>query len=77
MKILFRLFLLVHCLCPAYVARGQSVDHTPRPLLAGVAAIDIDPAPYLISEKYDGVRALWDGRTLRSRAGNVIAAPAW
>jgi len=44
--------------------------------LAGANA-DIDPTPYLFSEKYDGVRALWDGKTLRSRAGNVIAAPAW
>jgi DNA ligase-1 len=33
--------------------------------------------PYLVSEKYDGVRALWDGKALRSRAGNVFAAPAW
>ncbi|HMV51409.1 MAG TPA: DNA ligase, partial [Blastocatellia bacterium] len=32
---------------------------------------------YLVSEKYDGVRALWDGKVLRSRAGNVFAAPAW
>ena len=47
------------------------------PLLANVAHAGIDPAPYLISEKYDGVRGLWDGRTLRTRAGNVIAAPAW
>lgn len=45
--------------------------------MAGVANIDIDPAPYLVSEKYDGVRALWGGKTPRSRAGNVIAAPAW
>lgn len=49
----------------------------PEPLLANVARADIDPKPYLVSEKYDGVRALWDGQTLRTRAGNVIAAPAW
>lgn len=48
-----------------------------RPLLANVASPDIDPRPYLISEKFDGVRGLWDGHTLRSRAGNVIAAPPW
>ena len=48
-----------------------------RALRAGVANADIDPAPYLVSEKYDGVRALWDGKALRSRAGNVFAAPAW
>ena len=46
-------------------------------VLAHVARADIDPKPYLVSEKFDGVRGLWDGRTLRTRAGNVIAAPAW
>jgi DNA ligase 1 len=49
----------------------------PGVLLAGVARADIDPKPYLVSEKFDGVRGLWDGQTLRTRAGNVIAAPAW
>ena len=37
----------------------------------------IDPAPYLVSEKYDGVRGVWDGRTLRFRSGRPVAAPAW
>jgi DNA ligase-1 len=49
----------------------------PAALLANVARADIDPKPFLISEKYDGVRGLWDGQTLRTRAGNVIAAPTW
>ena len=35
----------------------------------------MDPAGYLVSEKYDGVRALWDGRVLRFRSGLPIAAP--
>jgi DNA ligase-1 len=34
------------------------------------------PQGFLISEKFDGVRALWDGRTLRFRSGRTIAAPA-
>ena len=37
----------------------------------------IDPAPYLVSEKYDGVRGHWDGRTLRYRSGRAVPAPAW
>ena len=37
----------------------------------------IDPAPYLVSEKYDGVRGHWDGRTLRFRSGRSVPAPAW
>lgn len=32
---------------------------------------------YLISEKYDGVRALWDGKQFMSRQGNKINAPDW
>jgi DNA ligase 1 len=37
----------------------------------------IDPAPYLVSEKYDGVRGHWDGRSLRFRSGRAVPAPAW
>ncbi|NUZ04573.1 DNA ligase [Piscinibacter koreensis] len=36
-----------------------------------------DPARCLVSEKYDGVRALWDGTGLRHRSGRPLAAPAW
>ncbi|HTD89735.1 MAG TPA: DNA ligase [Burkholderiales bacterium] len=71
-------FALCFLLAPAstLVIGAQSSPET-AVLLAGVARADIDPNPYFISEKYDGVRGLWDGQTLRSRAGNVIAAPAW
>jgi DNA ligase-1 len=48
-----------------------------EPLLARTAPADIDPSPYLVSEKLDGVRALWDGRVLRFRSGRVVAAPDW
>lgn len=37
----------------------------------------INPADYLVSEKLDGVRAIWDGQTLRFRSGQRINAPAW
>jgi len=30
-----------------------------------------------VSEKYDGVRALWDGKQFISRGGNIYHAPAW
>lgn len=46
-------------------------------LLAVDAPSDIHPAGYLVSEKLDGVRALWDGRQLRTRGGGTVAAPAW
>ncbi len=73
---LIRLTFFALCLALAPFVQAQSPEAT-RALLANVANIDIDPTPYLISEKYDGVRALWDGKTLHTRAGNVIAAPAW
>lgn len=76
MQPLIRLIAFALCLSFALLAQAQSPEAT-RALLANVANADIDPTPYLVSEKYDGVRALWDGKALRSRAGNVIAAPAW
>jgi DNA ligase 1 len=48
-----------------------------EPLLARNAPRGIDPRPYLVSEKLDGVRALWDGATLRFRSGRKVTAPAW
>ena len=45
-------------------------------LLARIAEPEVDPAGFLVSEKFDGVRALWDGRTLRSRTGKALDAPA-
>lgn len=46
-------------------------------LLAKAFRDDIAVADYWVSEKYDGVRALWNGRELLSRSGHAIAAPAW
>lgn len=37
----------------------------------------IDPHGWLVSEKLDGVRALWNGRSLFFRSGLPIAAPGW
>ncbi|MDH4389936.1 MAG: DNA ligase [Aquabacterium sp.] len=44
--------------------------------LALDAPDSLQPAGYLVSEKYDGVRALWDGRQLRFRSGLLVPAPA-
>jgi len=48
-----------------------------EPLLAKNAPAGMDPKPYLVSEELDGVRALWDGTTLKFRSGRAVAAPAW
>ncbi len=76
MNLLTRIIIVTLCSLLAPIIHAQTSDPL-HPLLANIARTDIDPTPYLISEKYDGVRALWDGQTLRSRAGNVIAAPSW
>ena len=46
-------------------------------LLAEVDDGRIDVTVYLVSEKFDGVRAYWDGELLRTRQGNTINAPSW
>jgi DNA ligase-1 len=45
--------------------------------LASVWPAQRSPQGFLVSEKFDGVRAVWDGQVLRFRSGRVIAAPAW
>jgi len=49
----------------------------PALLLARVHDSALDPSPYWVSEKYDGVRAYWDGKALYFRSGNPVAAPEW
>ena len=68
------LFATAVCAQPA---SAEPANAAPSMLLANVYASHIDPAQYLVSEKYDGVRALWDGKSLRFRSGRTVAAPAW
>lgn len=58
-------------------AAFAEVAAPPPLLLANVLGPQVDPAAYLVSEKFDGVRALWDGKSLRFRSGLTIAAPPW
>jgi DNA ligase 1 len=64
-----------------FSALGLSADAltktSPEVLLAHDAPAGLDPAGYWVSEKYDGVRALWDGKTLRFRSGRTVSAPPW
>jgi DNA ligase-1 len=50
-------------------------NQTPHLLLANVWHPSIDPTGWWMSEKYDGLRAYWDGQKLWSRKGNLIHAP--
>lgn len=55
---------------------GTSGPSADGPMLATVYSGQCDPSLCLVSEKYDGVRAIWDGSTLRHRSGRVVPAPA-
>ena len=61
----------------ADAAAAGDVPSGRAPLLAREWPATADPTACLVSEKLDGVRALWDGQALRFRSGRVIAAPAW
>lgn len=66
----------------AAAASSATSDLAPAPavpalMLASEWRAGRDPAGFLVSEKLDGVRALWDGQTLRFRSGLPIAAPRW
>ena len=61
------------CLAQAAPAGLQQV----RPAqLASAWPAGRSPQGFLVSEKFDGVRALWDGQRLRFRSGREIVAPA-
>lgn len=49
----------------------------PALLLANEFRAGLDVSRYLVSEKFDGVPAIWDGKTLRFRGGREVAAPGW
>ncbi|MFT4195975.1 DNA ligase [Ottowia sp.] len=59
------------------VAAPALAQTAPPLLLAGRHRPGTDLRDWWVSEKYDGVRGYWDGRTLRTRGGEAIAAPAW
>ncbi|MGB4911069.1 MAG: DNA ligase [Candidatus Dechloromonas phosphoritropha] len=74
MNRLLRTLLLAFALAlPATLAGAEA----PAILLAEVYRNQVDVSQYLVSEKLDGVRGIWDGQTLRFRSGKTISAPAW
>ena len=77
---MIRYYALMFCLCIAVVSAAHAesaVSTPPAIILARVLDPSVDPAQYLVSEKFDGVRAIWNGEAFRFRSGNVINAPAW
>ena len=68
--------LLLASSAPAHAA-DAGVSPAPTILLAERYHKDIDVSLYWVSEKLDGVRAVWDGKSLRFRSGNPVPAPQW
>lgn len=69
---------LRHCFGLFVFLLWIGVAHSaPALLLAEVYRSNINPADYLISEKLDGVRAIWDGERLIFRSGHPVNAPVW
>jgi DNA ligase-1 len=73
------------CALPGAVHAGKTTQephgtvqrgHPPALLLAREAPADMAPAGFLVSEKFDGVRAFWDGARLCFRSGAPVPAPA-
>jgi len=47
-----------------------------KPMLAATFSGQ-DVSGWMMQEKFDGIRAVWDGETLWTREGHSIEAPAW
>ena len=78
--LLVRFLALLLLLAPAANWADPRARHqatAPALMLAGVYQPGIELDAYWVSEKLDGVRAYWDGRSLISRRGNRYQAPAW
>lgn len=78
-----RLFTQAHALSllgllpPEAWADSKRGKVAPELLLAQKAPAVLDVGRYLLSEKFDGVRAYWDGHLMFSRSGQRIELPAW
>lgn len=71
------LWLALLTLAPLQTAWADATHQAPPMLLAQEYGADIDVTRYWVSEKFDGVRAQWDGRALRFRGGSIVPAPSW
>lgn len=68
------LFLLTSLLAPVLPVAAAG---SPALMLANVYHPGVALQDYWVSEKYDGVRAFWDGERLLTRGGERITAPGW
>ena len=73
---LSRCLFLIALICAPFTTL-LAKQNSPDVLLAQEYKAGIDVQQYLVSEKFDGVRAIWDGKTFYTRRGNEIHAPVW
>jgi len=79
LRLLYGICLAIVLFTP--VLQTATADPAPKLALAKIydfsekSSNGIDQ--YWVSEKLDGVRAFWDGKSLISRQGNVYIAPEW
>jgi DNA ligase-1 len=59
------------------INRSKIFDVSKGVLLANTYKNKTDPTTMIASEKFDGIRALWDGKNLKSRTNKIIFAPQW
>ncbi len=73
MKSILRRFSILLTACLLHAAHAQ----TPDVFLLNTYDGTQNVVGWVMSEKLDGVRGVWDGEQLISRGGNVLHAPAW
>ncbi|GLQ70646.1 DNA ligase [Vibrio penaeicida] len=71
---------ILACVILAAVSGASAIAQRPAEpalLLANEYSSEINLDEYWVSEKLDGIRAVWDGTSLYTRKGTKIHAPAW
>ena len=71
------LFISAALSCAVVPAWAQAPSQAPALTLANSYHPGVDLKAYWVSEKFDGVRAYWNGQQLLSRGGHPIQTPAW
>ena len=76
-------FPVISVKLPSSVKQNRNVGSVVYNVSKGVTLADVykpekhNPIGMFMSEKYDGERAVWNGRELRSRTNKKIYAPEW
>lgn len=70
-------FSVIAALSTATCASDEEASQLHPVLLALNYQDNVDIEQYWQSEKLDGIRAVWDGKQLRTRNGHPIFAPDW